>query len=72
MNIKILQCIRSKIIDPKKIADMLNVENNTVKEHLNWLLYKQYVTSEGRLTKKGFKKAPEGIIPDGFRIKKAK
>jgi len=65
LNVKILECIRSKIRGPEEIADLLNVDTPVVKDHLNWLVYKKYITQEGRLTKKGFCKAPIGIIEDG-------
>jgi predicted transcriptional regulator len=72
LNIKILECIRSKIRDPTDIADTLNVELGAIKEHLNWLVYKKFITTDGKLTKKGFCKAPEGITsePILFRDKR--
>lgn len=69
LNVCILRCIRSKIRDPEKIADELNVEPSIIKENLNWLVYKKYITSDGKLTKKGFSIAPVGIL-DGILIKK--
>ena len=65
LNIKILECIRSKIRDPEEIADLLSVDMILVKDHLNWLVYKKFITPEGKLTKKGFCKAPIGIIENG-------
>lgn len=64
LNIKILECIRSKIRDPEEISNLLNVDMPLVKDHLNWLVYKKFITPEGKLTKKGFCKAPVGIIED--------
>lgn len=69
LNIKILECIRSKIRGPEEIADLLNVDMILVKDHLNWLVYKKFITPEGRLTKKGFCKAPVGIFED-FTLKR--
>lgn len=62
LNLKILGCIRCKIRDPKRISDELNVDFSIVKEHLDWLVHKKYITSEGRLTKKGFSKVPEKTL----------
>jgi len=72
LNIKILECIRSKLRDPNEIADVLNVEISIVRDHLNWLVFKKYITSDGKLTKKGFCKAPEPIFsePILFRTKR--
>jgi predicted transcriptional regulator len=61
LSIEILKCIRSRIREPKAIADELNVEFSEVKEHLDWLVHKKYITPDGRLTKKGFIKAPQKI-----------
>lgn len=55
----ILKCIRSKIREPKAIAEELNVDYPVIKEHLDWLVHRKYITAYGRLTKKGFLKAPE-------------
>lgn len=66
LNVKILECIRSKIRDPLEIADLLNVDTMVVKDHLNWLVYKKFITPEGKMTKKGFNKAPIGIVLDGM------
>jgi predicted transcriptional regulator len=62
LSIKILECIRSKVRDPRHIAEELNVDFPVIKEHLNWLVRKKYITTEGRLTKKGFLKVPERAI----------
>jgi len=62
LNLKILECIRSKLRDPKHISEELNVDFPAVKEHLDWLVHKKYITPEGRLTKKGFEKVPEKVI----------
>ncbi len=70
LNLKILQCIRSKIRGPEEIADLLNVDTYLVKDHLNWLVYKKYITPEGKLTKKGFCRAPDGIHEDGMKRRK--
>jgi len=61
LSVEILKCIRSKIREPKTIADELNVDFPVVKEHLDWLVHRKYITPDGRLTKKGFLKAPERI-----------
>jgi predicted transcriptional regulator len=61
LSVEILKCIRSKIREPKAIADELNVDFPVVKEHLDWLVHRKYITPDGRLTKKGFLKAPERI-----------
>jgi predicted transcriptional regulator len=58
LNVKILECIRSKIRDPQEVSDLLNVDLGVIKENLNWLVYKKFITPEGKLTKKGFCKAP--------------
>lgn len=60
--LKILECIRSKLRDPRHISEELNVDFPVVKEHLDWLVHKKYITAEGRLTKKGFLKVPEKVI----------
>lgn len=62
LNMKILECIRSKIRDPKRIADELNVDFPIIRNYLNWLVHNKYITPEGRLTKKGFLKVPDKII----------
>jgi len=62
LSVEILKCIRSRIREPKAIADELNVDFPVVKEHLDWLVHKGYITSDGRLTKKGFLRAPERIV----------
>ncbi|MFH0711072.1 MAG: hypothetical protein V1944_00680 [Candidatus Aenigmatarchaeota archaeon] len=61
LSVEILKCIRSKIREPKAISDELNVEFSEIKEHLDWLVHKKFITPDGRLTKKGFLKAPERI-----------
>lgn len=70
LNVKILECIRSKIRDPQEISDFLNVDLGVVKEHLNWLVYKKFITPEGKLTKKGFCKAPFGIYEESMPKRK--
>ncbi|MBS3055650.1 MAG: hypothetical protein J4452_04130 [Candidatus Aenigmarchaeota archaeon] len=62
LSIEILKCIRSRIREPKAIADELNVDFAVVKEHLDWLVHHKFITADGRLTKKGFLKAPERIV----------
>jgi len=64
LNVKILECIRSKVRDPLEISELLNVDLGVIKENLNWLVYKKYITPEGKLTKKGFCKAPCGIYEE--------
>ena len=62
LSVEILKCIRSRIREPKAIADELNVDFPVVKEHLDWLVHKKFITPDGRLTKRGFLKAPEKIV----------
>jgi hypothetical protein len=62
LKIKILECIRSKIRDPQDISEILNVDMRVVKSSLDWLVFKKFITSDGRLTRKGFEKAPVGIF----------
>lgn len=70
LNIKILECIRSKIRDPQEISETLNVDLPVVKDNLNWLVFKKYITAEGKLTKKGFCKAPECLMTDGIVLRR--
>jgi len=62
LKVKILECIRSKIRDPQDISGILNVDLPVIKSNLDWLVYKKFITSDGKLTKKGFEKAPVGIF----------
>lgn len=62
LNLKILECIRCKVRDPRHIADELNVDFPVVKEHLDWLVHKKFITPEGRLTNKGFSRVPEKTL----------